>query len=702
MNKSGHDWRGGGYHIGIDVGGTFTDLVLANMNDRSLDYLKVPSVPSDPSAAVINGVRQFISLHKFRPSDIRLIVHGTTLGLNAILQRAGAKTGLVVSKGFRGILEIGRGKMPNPLNMCAIKERPLVTRDLVFELSSRIDVGGNVILSPSGQEYDALCEQLAKLHISSLAITLMHSYRFPDIEDEAAAEIGKRLPNLRLSTSSGIWPEAREYERALAAVMNSYIHPLMEEYYDRLEKKLLEDNVAAPIYVTTSNGGSISIEAARRRPIDTILSGPASGVVAAYVVASQREYQRVVTFDMGGTSSDISVSRTGGPEYTTKAAIGDLPVIIPAVNVTAIGAGGGSIVWIDEEGVLKVGPLSAGADPGPVCYGRGGTQPTLTDCYLVVGCLDSHSFLGGEMILNKEAAHAALKELGARIGMQGESGAEQTADAAIQVATVMMATELTKYMSGLGEDCRSFTLMPFGGAGPVNANLLARELEMNSVLMPSSPGTFCALGALLADVKRDFVRTVRMRFRPGSNVDSALLVVLADLEMEAQAWVDEEGELVGDRTLSIHFDMKYVGQAFEMTVPVPEHVRLDSDMKMVWELYHSEHEKLYGFRDEAADLEIVTVRMHVAARMPSIHLPERQQTELRGSAKYRKIFSDNAWRSTAIYSKDELVSGQVLEGPAIIEQRNSTGWILAGWSGTIDRFGNVFVSPTGPQTAVAN
>ena len=409
--------------IGIDVGGTFTDFVLANLTTGALTHYKEPSVPADPSMSVRRGLPPLIEKAGVDPKDVELVVHGTTLLVNAIIQGRGAKVGLVVSQGHRGILEIGRARLANSYNFMIQKEKPLVTRDLIYETQARVRADGEIIGRPAPGEIEAIAAAFKDHGIDAVTVLLLHSYVHPEMEQQVAEELRRHLPGVPVTDSARVWPERREFERSLVAIMNAFVQPLMDDYLGLLVDRVAEVGVAAPIYITANNGGTLSIETARDRPIETILSGPASGVVAATRVAAEAGHEHIITVDMGGTSCDVAVTKGSEPEYSMSTHVGDYPLVLPVVNVSAIGAGGGSIIWVDPQGVLKVGPHSAGADPGPVCYGRGGTEPTVTDCYLLVGYIHPDHFLGGRMTLDVDAARAALEGIADKIGIEGEDRA---------------------------------------------------------------------------------------------------------------------------------------------------------------------------------------------------------------------------------------------------------------------------------------
>ncbi|MGO4832126.1 hydantoinase/oxoprolinase family protein, partial [Rhizobiaceae sp. 2RAB30] len=386
--------------IGIDVGGTFTDFVAADRNGGRIVRHKESSTPADPSLSVALGLPALLEKAAASPADVELILHGTTLLVNGIIERRGARVGLLVSQGLRGILEIGRARLPSSHDFRVAKEEPLVTRDLVLETCARMRADGSIVARAEPAEIERLAEQFRAAGVEAVTVLLLHSYSHPELEEETARALENVLPDIPVIRSAAIWPERREYERSLVAVMNAYVQPMMNSYLDRLTERMVALGFKAPIYITTSNGGTQSVTTARQRPIEAALSGPASGVVAAIRAAVTTGHDRIVTVDIGGTSADISVIRGLEPTYTTRTHVGGLPLVTPAVDVSAIGAGGGSIVWLDPQGILKVGPRSAGAVPGPICYGRGGKEVTITDCFTVLGYLDPATFLNGRMRLD--------------------------------------------------------------------------------------------------------------------------------------------------------------------------------------------------------------------------------------------------------------------------------------------------------------
>ncbi|ADO44074.1 hydantoinase/oxoprolinase family protein [Ketogulonicigenium vulgare] len=690
----------GGCRIGIDVGGTFTDFVLADAETGAVTIFKEPSVPSDPSASVELGLPKLLARAGKRPQDVQLIVHGTTIGLNAIIQRRGAKLGLVVSRGHRGVLEIGRSNMPSAFSYLVPKEEALVKRRLIAEVSQRILPDGSVEGEATEDALDAIAAHFIASGVDAVGVLLVHSHRRADVEIALADRLAARMPQVAVTASAAVWPEQREYERGLVALINAYVQPIMTSYLNRLQTRVAGLGIAAPIYITANNGGTLSLATAAARPIDTLLSGPASGVVAAAAAARASGVRDVITVDMGGTSADMSVVSDGQPETGNRTHIGDFPIIVPVVNVSAIGAGGGSIVWVDPHGVLKIGPASAGADPGPVSYGRGGTAPTVTDCFLVSGFIDPDRFVGGRMRLDIAAARAALDGIGAKIGLPaGETRAARAAEAALRVTTAVMTAEMAKNIAQRGQDLRSFTLLPFGGAGPTQANLIAESAGLSQILVPARPGTFCALGAIMADVKRDYVRSSSYNLMQG-DAAPALAAAIADMTAEAAAWVAGEGDILTGHAIAVTFDMRYHKQAFDLSVPLVG----APDAAALVEGFHLAHERLYHFRDPDADVEITAIRLRVTGHV----VPLRQEGNGQalttasgtvpgavsgtGATQSRQLFWNGAAHPAAVHTRDSLGIGSRLIGPAIVEQEDTTVVILPGWTGEVDDAAHLIVT----------
>ena len=501
-----------------------------------------------------------------------------------------------------------------------------------------------------------------------------------------------------MTPSAAIWPERREYERCLVALLNSYVEPMMTDYLAKLSDRIQRLGITAPVYITSNNGGTLSIDTARQRSIDTILSGPASGVVAASAVAAETPFRNLITVDMGGTSADMSVVQELEPAQTTRTTVGHLPIIVPVVSVTAIGAGGGSIVWVDPQGVLKVGPHSAGASPGPVCYGAGGTDATVTDCYVVAGYIDPAHFLGGRLKLDPRAARRVLERVADALGVHGDDRAERVALSALRITTAVMASEIARDLAQRGEDARDYALIAFGGAGPTQALDLAEETGISHVVIPAAPSTFCALGAILADVKRDFVASRFLRLADGQTALDDLAQQYNRLETIASGWIASEGNILGAIRFEATADMRYAGQAFDLPVRLQEAERRQPDAASLTDLFHQAHEKIYSFRDPDSSVEITTERLRVVGTMPPIILPVLAGGAQPATPAERRIHLATGWQIASVWQRDQLTAGQTISGPAIIEQEDTTTLILPGWSATVDRIGNIISqrAPTSP------
>ncbi|MDT0681612.1 hydantoinase/oxoprolinase family protein [Roseicyclus sp. F158] len=687
----------GQWRIGIDVGGTFNDLVAEDLATGRRVFHKEPSVPSDPSLAVQRGMTGLLDVAGLAPGDIGAVMHGTTLALNTILQRQGARVAAVVSRGNRHVFEIARAQLPAAIDFTHGREEPLVPADRVFETEARIGADGTIVAPVDDAEMDRLAEDLRRAGAEAVAVMLLNSYRHPALEAEIAEALTRRLPDLPVVASAAIWPEAREYERGLLAALNASIRPLMGVYFERLTSRLGELGIDAPLFITTNNGGTVSLQTALDRPIDTVLSGPAAGVTAAIDVAPPEAGDNLVTFDMGGTSADMSIIAGRAPELTSAARVGDFPIMLPVVSVTAIGAGGGSILWRDAQGVLKIGPESAGSDPGPIAYGRGGTRPTITDCYLATGIVDPARFLGGRMALDGAAAAAGLATLGRDLGLEGdEDVAARAAHAGLRVATAMMGVDLSKLLARRGLDLRDFTMVAYGGAGATHATMLAREAGLSRVLIPRAPGTFCALGASIARIQRDFVASLGYLLGTGkSNAGQPVKAALDRLSSEAAAWA--RGEAAGDAAaprISAMVRARFPDQAYDLELEFGADALALQDAAgleaLILDAFHDRHHTLYGFEDRATPVlaGLLRVTVTIPAERPASPPPTPAKTV---PAEERRVW-DGAWLDAQVLDRASLPPGARITGPALLEQPDTTIWIVPGWTGEVLPDGNLMVT----------
>jgi len=615
--------------------------------------------------------------------DVGLVIHGTTIALNATIQRKGARLGLVVSPGGRGVLEIARAQMPDAFDYLKPREAALVPRDRIIETTARTAHDGTELSGVTAAELDRLAAALRGLEVEAVTVMLLHAYAHPAHERAIEQGLRQRLPGIAINASSEVWPEKREYERAMLSLINAYTQPLMESYYDRLSERLAGIGIGAPILITANNGGALSLETARARPIDTILSGPAAGVDAAARIARELGSRSVLTFDMGGTSADMSIIRDGRPVDTTVARVGDFPLAMPVVGVTAIGAGGGSLVKVDSHGMIHVGPESAGASPGPVCYGQGGTTPTVTDCYLLTGLIAPDRFLGGRITLDQSAARTALVDLAATLGM-ADDPAERIAHAALRISAASMAADISQALARNGDDPRDFSLLAFGGAGPTHAAMVAEEAGIDEVIVPPLSSTLCAYGAILADVKRDFVASHRLSLRAPQGA-SDLDRILGELQAEARAWIESETWQFNDMAFSYRLEMRYRGQGFDVGVDLPPEWRETADAAALADLFHAAHLAAFSYNDPAAEVLVSTQRCRLSARLP--RLPDGVSLARRSAAsavspETRRVFDGSAFHDALVVERHSVGPGVSIDGPLLVEQGDSTTWVPAGWTAT--------------------
>jgi N-methylhydantoinase A len=671
--------------MGADIGGTFTDFVLTNdTGDRVLNF-KTPSTPSDPAQAILAGIRQMVELHGVKTEDIDYFVHGTTLGVNTLIQRTGSVTGLLVTKGFRDVLEIARLRLPDPTNYFVEKTPALVPRRLIREIDERLLASGEVLTPLDTSDVHRAVEELVAEGVEALGVCFMHSYKNDAHEREAVDYIKANVPGMYVCGSTDIWPQQREYERTLITVINAFIGRRMDEYFLHLGGHVKALGMPASILTTKSNGGIMAGASAKEAPVETLLSGPASGVIGALYIGRISGHERLIAFDMGGTSSDVAVIDRD-VMYSTESSIADLPIVMPAVDVSSIGAGGGSIAWVDPLGILKVGPRSAGAEPGPACYGRGATEPAVTDAYVQVGIIRPESFLGGRLTVDPELSAKALARVGEKLGL----GVMETASGVLNVATANMYAQLMPLMARRGIDPRDFTLLAYGGAGPTHALLLARELGIKNVIVPPSPGTLSALGCLVADLKRDSIKTINMS--ADELAPAALEEEFAELEEDARTWLAAQHAPTQGTVVMRSADMRYKGQSFDMTVQLPSVLGEDDSMDVVRKPFHEDYERIYGFADEAAPVEIINLRVTIVGVMPKPLLPV-QAKPAAGAAKRgeRAVFDTGESITAAIYGRDDLAPSQSFLGPAVVESPDTTVYIPPGYSVAVDQWRNLIV-----------
>jgi N-methylhydantoinase A len=675
--------------LGIDIGGTFTDFALFDTETGELLGLKVPSTPHEFAEAVRVGLARLADEHGVEPREIGTVVHGTTIAVNTLIQRTGARLGLIVTEGFRDVLELQRLRLTNPFDLHGSRPLPLIPRARVAEVRERLRADGRVDTPLDDKTVREAVQQLTTTGqpIDGLVISLLHSYRNPAHERQARAVAEAVSPGLPVTASSDVWPQAREYERTALAVVDAYVQPKVRRYLEGFENALAARGAPAMAHVTKSNGGIMPVAAARSQTAATLLSGPASGVIGAAYVASRAGFPNIITLDVGGTSADMAVVENARPRVSTSEHIGGVPVMMPVVGVSAIGAGGGSVAWVDDVGLPKVGPQSTGAEPGPACYGRGGKEATLTDAFLVSGFLDPERFLGGRMRLDRSLAEAAIARFAGRLGMTPDEAAESI----VRVAVSNMYAEFTKILSRAAVDPRDFALVAFGGAGPVVGALVAREVSIPTVFVPRSPGTLCALGALSADIVNDAVRTVHTRVQPALLEADALRRQYEALRAELGDWLERFGDGSGPAAFRHAADMRYVGQSYEIDVPVELDSLVPGGGAAVLAAFHRAHERAFGHADREAPAEIVNLRVQLRAERPRVPLAELPTGPLSSPRATRRIWLDGRPTEAGVFDRAALGRGARLRGPAIVEQPDTTVLVPDGHVGEVDRFGNLLL-----------
>jgi N-methylhydantoinase A len=664
--------------LAVDIGGTFTDIALHDAKSGRIWRAKTPSVPSDPSQAFLTGVRLALGEAGHAATSLERVLHGTTVATNMILEGKGAKTALVTTAGFRHVLAIGRQDIPRRANYLAwVKPERPVPASRVFEIKERIGPGG-VVLEPLDEtSVQAAAESCRAFKVQAVAICLLHSFANPEHEQRAAEMLRASLPGVAVTASSDVLPVVREYERSLATVLNAVVMPGVSTYVSRLEKRLEEEKIDAPLLFMQSNGGVAGGATIRRAPALTALSGPAAGVVGARDVAAASGIADIITVDIGGTSADICLIKDGKISLTQRGHVGEWPLPLPMVDMVTIGAGGGSIAKV-ADGTLTVGPQSAGADPGPASYGKGGNEATVTDAHVVLGHLPA-KLLGGRMNLDTKAAQDAVdRQVAKPLGLDREAAARGV----LAIIDSNMVGALRVVSVERGHDPRDFTLVPYGGAGPLHGCALAELLGITKVLVPTAPGVLCADGLLAADLKADFSRTLPAAGRIDMDVAKRIYV---ELERQAEAWLEHEKVAPADRRRSRIALMRYHGQGGEVAVG------WEGDRAGVETAFACAHEQLYGFTLDAA-IELVTLRVEAAGRMPS---PPRPLLGPGGGAKPQSrstVHFASGASEVPVFDRASLGTGDRIEGPAIVSQLDATTLVLPGWLGEVHPSGSILLT----------
>ena len=675
------------YRVGVDIGGSFTDFAVLDQQTNQIHTLKVLSRPDKPGSEIETGLTQFQQHQGIDPAEIGYFTHGTTVGINAVIQRRGVRLALFATEGFCDVLELARLKIPHIHDLFSRRAAPLITRDRVFAIRERIDAHGNVLHAPDRQSVLDAIEQARAAGCQGIVVSLLHSYRNRHNEAAVKAIIEEVAPELLTSCSADIWPIIREYERTITATINAYVQPMVIHYLESFEQALKRLGVKPPPRITKSNGGVMGVGQAKRECVQMVLSGTASGVIGASYLASACGFDKILSLDIGGTSADVAVIIDGKVAQGNGEIIGDFPIFIPSVAVTSVGQGGGSLAWIDGQGVLQMGPDSAGSLPGPVCFQRGGTQPTATDAFAACGMM-GHGALGYNAVtVDVAAARAAWQPLADALTIS----IEETAETAIQLAISSMYSDTSGLLSRFGLDPREFWFLAFGGAGPMMGCFLARELNMKGVIVPPTPGVLSALGGLVADIRNDFIRTLYGDLTPA--LADTLASEAEALQQRACGWLTQEHGSGMPYSLQFSADMRYHGQSFEIDVPLETSWLTQADFTALHDAFDRQHQQLFGHSDPQAPVQLINLRLVIASPTPKPMINRlATATEPVPVLKQTDAWIDGAWHQVDVVLRTVLLAGHQLRGPVIIAQNDCTTCVPPGMGVTVDSFGNLLIT----------
>jgi len=678
------------WRIGVDSGGTFTDVCLFDEASGRIAVWKVSSTPADPSQAVAKGVEEGLAEIAAPAADVSYFGHGTTVATNALIQHRGAHIGLITSAGFRDLLEIGRQKRPELYDLQADKPPVLVERRMRLEVPERLRHDGTIELPLDEAALRTAARELRDASVKGVAICFLYSFLDPAHEAAARKIVAEEIPDGFICASHEVAPEFREYERLSTAVVNTYLGPVMAFYIRGVAERLAGLGIQATPHLTQSNGGVIGFDTAARLPVRTVLSGPSTGVIGAQVTAGLSGFDDIITFDMGGTSTDVALIQGGEARLAREAVVHGYPIKAPMLDIHTVGAGGGSIAYVDSGGLLKVGPRSAGADPGPVCYGRGNDEPTVTDANVVLQVLNPVELLGGRMKVRQELARTAIGRLGTALGMDAMAAAQGV----ISVVTANMARAIRVISVQRGHDPRDYTLVAFGGAGPLHAARLAGELAVKRILVPRNPGILCAMGLLLADLRADFATT---RLLPlSAAVIEEMVAIVAGLRGRCNVWFVEEGIEPAARRVAFTVDMRYAGQNYELSVPLPDGGVNAAAIDALAAGFAATHQQLYGFVAEGEPVQLVTFRAEATGVVRKAELrptPSDGPDPRQAAIGRRDVWLPETagFVSCPLYARDLLAVGNRIEGPAIVEQMDATTFLPPDAIAAVDPYLNLIV-----------
>jgi N-methylhydantoinase A len=690
-----------GVYIGVDIGGTFTDLVLAEDGSDQLHNVKTLTTPANPVEGVMTAVREALADIGRSPADVHRLVHATTLPTNLVLERQGARVAYVTTKGFGDIFQLSKQRPvgPDRFNIFYQRSQPLVPRELVAEITERMDYRGNVLTPLDVGAAEAALAALAPKQPEAIAVCLLHSYANPAHEQQLARLIEKKFPNIHIALSSEVWPEYQEYERASTTVLSAYIGPMLSTYVRALERALAEFGVRCPLQIMQSSGGVMSAAAAARKAAYVIESGPAAGVVASAFLGGICDFPNLISFDMGGTTAKAGVIQNGAPRITHDFRVGGKtssgardagePIKVPVVDLAEVGAGGGSIARVDAGGFLQVGPRSAGASPGPACYGFGGTQPTVTDANVVLGYLDPAYFLGGRMEIHPELSHRAIGELGKQLGLDTVTVAKGIYD----LANTHMASAIRVVTLQRGIDPREYAITAFGGAGPLHVVKVAEQFDIPTIIVPLSPGVKSAFGLLVSDLAYDYVATTIM---PAAAADCAALdAAFARLEDHGRSDLAVEGEFGVGAEMQRSIDLRFANQALDIAIPMPNAPVTAAAIRQAEARFRQLYFDLCGMRPtdpcQIVNCRLRAVGMVTKPKLPTV--PDGDGNAARALKASRKAYFSEAggFTDTAVYDRVRLLPGDVVSGPAIFEEPDSTTVCPPGYAARVDAHLNLII-----------
>lgn len=672
----------GRYRIAVDIGGTFTDFVFYDSVTAKYKTGKTLTTPENLSNAIVNGLDKEIENY----SEIDFFVHGTTAGINAFLERKGSRVALITTKGFRDVYEIARGDRQDMYDRFYKKPLPLVERKDIFEIDERILFDGSIDKSLDVSSVHKVAEEIKNGGYKAVAVVLLNAYINPEHEIQVEEILKKELQDKTISISHKIAREWREYERTSTVVLNSYIAPIVENYLGLLENRMQEKNYKDTIYIMQSSGGIMTSTVAKDNPILTLLSGPVGGAIGKNFIYETLGYKNLIGIDMGGTSFDVSMLIDGKPDVSAETYLEGFPILTPMVNIYTIGAGGGSIAWL-EGGGLRVGPISAGSNPGPACYGKGGTEPTVTDANLVLGRIDPEGFLDGDMVLDKKASIKAIAKIGDKLNMN----ANETAEGICSIANASMADVIRQITVRKGIDPKDFAFVAFGGAGPMHAVFIAEELGIDTIIVPNMPGTYSAWGMHQCDIRQDAVRTYR------NAIESISINEVNKLYDEMEKEIFDVLSKQNIKKEQIEYiktaDMRYLGQDYTLSIEFSADKMDETTIQLLKDAYHNYHYQVYGHNNPNDNIEIVNIRLVGIGKLKRVKAQDFPVASTEEPKPYKinqVIFSGKEF-STNIYKRSELEFGQEIDGPAVIEELSSTSVIPPGYKVNVDKYYNLVV-----------